>query len=90
MREDFSPRDIVSLAIGIISLILSIYFIKDNVTKLIVVTGIILILISSYFVLIFKDLNTNEMEIKKIKEKMDIYERLNRLEAMMTYKGDRK
>lgn len=90
MKEELSGRDIISLTIGSASLILAILFIKDDVTKISVSVGIMFVLISSYFVHIYNKTKSNAVGIKKINEKMDVYQRLNKIEAILNIKCDKK
>ena len=69
-------------------LILTVIFIEDIATKIGVFIMVVIVIISVYAAFMFKEVHTNSSEIKKINEKIDIYERLNKLEAKI-FKGDK-
>lgn len=90
MMEDSNRWNIISVIVSIVSLILTILFIQDKAIRISIAAGILLVVISLLFTLLSKEINIHSQEIQKIQEKMDIYQRLNRVEAALAIKGDRK
>lgn len=88
--NELSSGDITSLTVGIVSLILAIIFIQDKSLRLIIAVAVLVVIISIFFVVLLKEIGDNTEEIKKINEKIAIYERLHKLEAILTIKGDKK
>lgn len=90
MSEQFTGRDIISLTVSVLSLLLTIYFIKENTVKLVMITIIVLVIAFSYSLTLFKEVKENSLQIKKINEQMDIYNRLNKIEATLSVRGEKK
>ena len=89
MKGELSSKDIISLIIGIISIILTIYFINDSAIQISLILAVVFVIILTYLFIIFKEVKTNSLEIKKINEKINIYNRLNKLEVQLKIKGDK-
>lgn len=88
--SELSGGDIVSLLIGVVSLILAVIFIQDKTMKLVIAIIVLLLILTALFIILLREIKNNSDEIKKMNERINIYERINKLEAMMALKGDKK
>lgn len=88
--NELSSGDVISLAVGIISLVLAIVFIQEKSLRLITAVIVLVVIISAFFVILLKEINDNSEEIKKINERVNIYDRLHKLEAVFATRGDKK
>ncbi len=90
MNNQYNTQDTVSLIIGTVSLVLTVLLIKDNAIRIAISIVIFLVIVSVYLTLMFKEIQSNTLKIKKLNEKLNIYERLSKLEAKLDIKGDKK
>ena len=90
MNNQYNTQDTVSLIIGTVSLVLNVLLIKDNAIRIAISIVIFLVIVSVYLTLMFKEIQSNTLKIKKLNEKLNIYERLSKLEAKLDIKGDKK
>lgn len=90
INSQYDTRDTLSLIIGTVSLFLTVLFIDDNAIRIAISIVIFLVIVSVYLTLMFKDIQSNSLKINKLNEKLNIYERLSKLEAKLNIKGDKK
>lgn len=90
MIDGLGKWNSISVIVSIISLVLTILFIQDKAIRISVAAAVFLVVISLLFALLSKEIRMHSEEIQKINEKISIYHRLNKLEAVLAVKGDKK